>query len=1721
MHSKLKISSIAGVRGDIHEFYALIEQNLNEYSQDLDNFEPIDACRIYIHQLNGLFEMLELKPINIVNNQIEHHLTALIDGHIQPDTATVDILKEAVINTLDYLDDLMDGAPENLLRLYPVYRTLMQSLGREQISVFDLFHPALTATPTLKPVLPESATQPVKVRMKHARTEYQFGLAQWLKNTTVKVGLDKMRNAIAQIEQLPGSSEQRTFWWIAGGFLDSLLEKSSEIDLSSRKLCGQLEKTIRHSVEDTLPDTTQLVRTLLFEIARTPASEAENRQVDAIRTAFALPHLNQSESELIDNATAVVPRDYLKEIQKQLVKINDDWQAFCSGEHAALDIFTNAIMQLNEPAAQIQCLPMQQLITAIRDAARALQAERDNSNVIRDDVIMEVATALLHLESIILNFNKRQDDLPALVDTICTRLSTVCAPDDTHPETQRAQLPPTSNDFQDPAKIKEIQIQAATEMLADLQQIEKTLELFFQTVSTGEPGSTEAISILTARFDQISGMFVMLGLENAELLLQRCHSLVKKLAQPDSAVSQSEQNLLVDGVSSLGFFLEAFKHDPVDSLKIIDQAIAVFDSTLNQKQPEIVSVLQNLGLIDTEDDTAEQKTAETEHADTQESIPAARIDRGVDTELLEIFLEESDEILADIDTVLQRCRNDIADVKSLTDIRRSFHTLKGSSRMVQLDFFSDAAWTVEQMLNNWLNEKNQITAALIDVLHTAHQNFTYWCGNLKTTGQSEIDIQDLQARIDALNSGDDTAHAIGSQSADVPDADAKAASVSIGDIVIETELFTIFSAESKQHFATLEQELEALLMTHPATISKTFMLASHTLASTAGALALNFIAELSAALETWSLRRLENQMPLDDVDTQLIQNCVQHLGELLQKVYLQQFPEEVDLQLVQFLCSEITKRQNETPSVEKTAHPPRPIDLREYRLKKVPAFIQTAPSETEQEQTNKTADEPIDQISADLLHVFLEEARDTMPKISEKIRAWRILPQNDEIRITLLRLLHTLKGSANMIDVEQLGELIHTMESEIEEAFSEPVVPGYAIDKIEYEFDQLCEKIEWLQSKVFKTDLPDTEPHTDSASGETTELVAAETQSTATSDLTESETIDAALEPVVQPIAALRVNAELVDRLVNDAGEISIIRAKIESQLNNFKQSLQDLNESVDRLHGQIREIEIQAETQLQSHLALQNDHDQSFDPLELDRFTRFQELTRLMAESVDDVITVQKNLTITHCSAVEAVSQQTVINRHLQQELVRIRTIPFSSISERYYRIARKTAAELDKKVNLTIDGEDVEIDRSVLEKIGTSLEHLLRNAIVHGIEKAACRHRTGKTEIGQISINLHREGNEVLIRVSDDGNGLDLNSIYKKAIKLGLINKNETLDDDEIAELIFLPGLTTHTQLTESAGRGMGMDIVHNDITGLGGHISIESHKNQGSQFHIRLPLTLAVAQTLMVSAGNQIFAIPSSIIAHIHEVDSNALETAYQTHQIDFEQRSYPFTHLSFLLNQTNLHFEEKKHNHVVLLQSGNAMLAVQIDQLIGNQEVAVKNTGAQIAHAPGIEGATLTGDGVPVLILNPLKLLHRADAQKTLSTPFSELVQQSAPLADTTAVVLIVDDSLTVRKATSRLLERKGYRVLIAKNGTEALEIIEKSRPDIILTDLEMPQMNGFEFIEMIRNNADTVRIPLIVISSRTADKHRQMAEQLGANVFIGKPYKEDALLEQIEHLLQTD
>jgi chemosensory pili system protein ChpA (sensor histidine kinase/response regulator) len=778
--------------------------------------------------------------------------------------------------------------------------------------------------------------------------------------------------------------------------------------------------------------------------------------------------------------------------------------------------------------------------------------------------------------------------------------------------------------------------------------------------------------------------------------------------------------------------------------------------------------------------------------------------------------------------------------------------------------------------------------------------------------------------------------------------------------------------------------------------------------------------------------------------------------------------------------------------------------------------------------------ELVDSLDEDLFHIFAEEAQELLPKLGGSLRLWIAEPSNLSARSEILRTLHTLKGSSRLAGAMRLGELSHRMESEIEslgyEDLNTDMLEPLAtrLDVLQHNFDALNKNPDdvyipsaHLQEKIAQPKFVETkvkvekkpEPikasPSDSVgafSGKQSAVKPPET-SILKSDKRESR-------------QSVRVRARLLDRLVNQAGEVMLTRTRIESELGQLRGSLGDLTGNLDRLRQQLRDVEFQAETQMQSRMEQAKDSQKGFDPLEFDRFTRVQELTRMMAESVNDVATVQRSLQRTVDSTEDDLVAQARQTRDLQRDLLRTRMEEFESISDRLYRVVRQASKEADKQVKLDIIGGSIEIDRGVLERMTPSFEHLLRNCVAHGLELGEKRLAMGKDAVGAIAISLLQDGNDVVIEFSDDGVGLNYQSIREQAIKQKIITKNDKLTDAETINLIFAAGLSTATKVTELSGRGIGLDVVRSEIIALGGRIDVSSEPNKGTKFKLVLPLTTAVTQVVMMRSGSLSFGVPSHLVEVVRRSPLIEVEDAYKNGYWGKSDEGIRFYWSGALLQASQRSSEPlAKTNPVVIFRSAGQRVAVHVDEIFGNKEVVIKNLGSQLSRLPGLAGMAILVSGAVALIYNPVALATvYGESVQQYSPSRADIVNQSgrgAPLveaaAQETPLILVVDDSITVRRVTQRMLQREGFRVVLAVDGLNAIEKLNIEIPAVVLSDIEMPRMDGFDLVRNIRADAKLKHLPIVMITSRIAEKHRDLAMELGVNDYLGKPYSEEALL----------
>ena len=1777
-----------------------------------DDRTPLKHAQTHIHQAVGALSIVGIDAIAPYTEEIEKNLLRLENVSTQELTPAVKNIIAACNKLISFLQELASGARAQALQLFSEYETLQKLRSVERVSPTDLFFPDLSPRAPKSDTAKQLSPQKLTSHLLRQRRNYQLGILSWLRGQ--EGGLEKMQQAVQAVEDSQTLPAQRAFWWSAGALLESIPEQSPPHVLSIKFICARIDLQIRRLAEGSNKVADRLRREVLYYVAM---SAPTTERIKAVQTIYRLRDYLPSPDHAL-SAEWLSQQPLIRECRELLNQTKEHWLRATGGRSDSAAALEQSLAQLKAKAVKLPVPALPKVIDALGLSAR----EAAVKGSVGETLAIEYATALLLLESALDPHQRPSAEFPRQAEAMAQRLE--FAVRDLPPPADITSIA-LLDEMARKAQERLLLTQVAREIKSNLRHIEQVLDTFFRDhkerkelgglASYGKQiqgaftmlGLAEATELIKLCQEQIahyanpativqekdidllaeslSGLgFYIEAVEQqrseGEALIRRLLRRQQGLPEETPAIVEEEtvEAALDEQRKELAPLLEAIQDQPQDSqaraeLKqqleaVKHDADLIADAKLSQQTAAALDMLEQSDAAPTEALTETiQQIAGTQA--TQAPAPSAEAIRllsasaeTLDRELFEIYLTEAEEVLSNIAGQLEILRQQLHDSDALRTIRRGFHTLKGSGRMVGLHGLGDLSWGVERRLNKWLEEERAATPTLIHTIEIAHRSFTTWIHELRTTNRLQADpveldtaLHDLDAAL-GISSGPAAPAATlilekkSPESAlnvvEPPLSEAETAlpvienaaiddDILIGELSLSKTLYQLLIDESAQHLADLKDELKFLQAQHNTHPSDKMIRASHTLCGIHRTAGLSLLAETAYALEQGLSELQHHDWPLTQIATlsdaiALLEHMAQTVRE--RKVFSpeQHAAAQAIQQALQQLVIAATPRDSETQAQQTAIQ-----EEAETQLDPGPPVIEALTAEQHALPIDPLADVH-DDVDEQLLSVFLEEAHELFPLASEQLRSWRRSPQDIEAQQGLQRTLHTFKGSARMAGAMRLGQLTHLMESRLLVADGLVKPSAQLFDALDNDLDHLAYVLDRLQKGERNTLLPGTVAEEATADTGLADVVATVETPAAKPTLTlvsppqvslpEPITASAVaakapaaeiaeFEPVAESVqrALLRVRADVIDRLVNEAGEISIARSRVEGELRTLKANLLELTNNVIRMRNQVREIEIQAESQIQSRLSVLHQGEEGFDPLEFDRFTRFQELTRSLAEGVNDVSTVQQALLKNLDDAETALLTQARLNRDVQQELLNVRTVPFGSLSERLYRIVRQSAKELNKKANLEIAGTQVELDRSVLEKLVGPLEHILRNAIDHGLEDRAARSAAGKAEIGEIVLKVQQIGNEVVISLTDDGAGMDFARIKEKAHRLGLLPATGEPTPAQLIECTFAPGFSTAAQVTQLSGRGIGMDVVRNEIAALGGRVEVTTHHGKGTSFIMTLPLTLAVAQVVLVQAGGRLFALPAQLVEQVQQTKAEGLINLYVSHEVQWQGHTYPFFYLPRLLGDDEHNPDTLRYNAIVLMRSGAARTAIHVDKMLGNQEVVIKNIGTQLARVTGIAGATVLGTGEVVLIINPVQLAQRLETGAvgpSTTPPLAEAGQRSG-------VVLVVDDSLTVRKMTSRLLIREGFEVMTAKDGLDAIQAINETVPDIILLDIEMPRMDGFEFAKTIKVDVRSKHIPIIMITSRTAEKHRARADELGIDVYLGKPYQEEELLGHIKRL----
>ncbi|WP_417568249.1 Hpt domain-containing protein [Marinobacter sp.] len=1053
----------------------------------------------------------------------------------------------------------------------------------------------------------------------------------------------------------------------------------------------------------------------------------------------------------------------------------------------------------------------------------------------------------------------------------------------------------------------------------------------------------------------------------------------------------------------------------------------------------------------------------------------------LDPELLGIFLEEAYDLINSTGSALHTWTEDPSDRAVAAELQRDVHTLKGGARMAGVDAIGDLTHVLEDLFEKVAEGQLEASDTMNDLLFACHDRLAQMVEQVATQKPCPP-AHELVAQVQSLLRGE-----------------APPETTSLSDTLAQAsddDLIGIFLDEGLEIQDAISECLDQWRDEPEELIGLTQLQQElHTLKGGAKLSDVDPIADLADA---WS----------DALDPLIS-------GANNQKT------------LLSLSDRALTSLKGMLNSLEEGKKPEPDVSLiAEFRSAHDVAAEEAAEL---QQETTESGQEAID---PEVLEIFLEEAGEIMDQLEQLLDDWRKEPSNHNFNQEAQRALHTLKGGARLSQLTQLGDKAHAFETRLidlggnapDEQQWQAITEDHdaiiaLVSHIRKRFESGASAPEPVQAEEPKpapAALGSKKPEAPAKAEQPAAPAPKPAKSPAKVRKQATEAQRAAQETI-------RVSAPLLDELVNLAGETSITRGRLEQQTSDFGHTLEEMAATIERLREQLRRMEIETEAQILFSAEKEHgpDYGDDFDPLEMDRYSSIQQLSRALTESSSDLTDLRETLSDRVRDTETLLVQQSRINTELQEGLMKTRMIPFASMVPRLRRIVRQISGELGKKVEFDVRNAEGEMDRNILERMIAPLEHMLRNALDHGIESPSDRKKAGKPETGEVTLSLTREGGDVVLRMIDDGAGIPSSVIRDKAIRQGLLRQDEDLSEREVLQFILQPGFSTAQQVTQISGRGVGMDVVASEIKQLGGSLDIDSSVGRGTTFTVRLPFTVSVNRALMVSTGEDFYAIPLNTIEGIVRVSTYELEEYYKPDapMYEYAGQEYRLQYLGSLLNSD--HHPKLQGQAlplpVILVRGAEQPMALQVDNLMGSREIVVKSLGPQFSTVRGVSGATILGDGNVVVILDLPAMIRSDILSERQRLANLEKARESARFEEQATVVMVVDDSVTVRKVTSRLLERNGMEVITAKDGLDAVAQLQDHKPDIILLDIEMPRMDGFEVASFVRHDENLRETPICMITSRTGEKHRERALAIGVNEYLGKPFQETELLETIERL----
>jgi chemosensory pili system protein ChpA (sensor histidine kinase/response regulator) len=1753
---------------------------LEQYAEGEKRPQSMDRCLGLLQTAIGVLKLTETYGAGLLTEEMEAtcRYLAKLRGNDSGSEEAMEALSRAAVQLPAYVERIINGGRDVPLVLLPLLNDLRAARGKPLLSESTLLLLNI-GSPTKQKAHMASrkiSGEDIAMLCRELRPAFQLALLGWIKDAKSESSLRQLVEISERLEHAATTLEVHQLWWVVGGVIEALLDDGLEAGVSLKRLIGQVDREMKRlmsvgEVHYSEQPPTELINNLLYYIARATHT---GPRVSAIRSAFNLSDLIPGDDQVekvrqsLSAPSAKLMHTVAQAIRGDLARVKDVLDIYVRTGMENIEELTPQIELLKKISDTMGVLGLGELRETIAAKRLELKSIIDKGERVNEATLMEIAAALLKVE-----------------DHLDDQLFGLIRPDDDEQDESESDSGVADVDHALVARA------VMREALVNLARIKDVLSQVIE-----KPGEGATLDSVPQFLRGITAGLLLLEKDTAVLVVDEIGTFIGEFIQESEGTFEKERlDLLADAIVSLEYYLETLQAGRKEPLYMLENARGClkvlredgFSALIGFTDEEISGDATTMQIPSDAPTLVSPHTRDVRPASEVEQVEKRADVLRVEPELIELFIEEAGEEIELINRLFPQWEQNENGHVALVNIRRSFHTLKGSGRTVGAELIGEYCRGVENILNRLINNTLEQRPEIIEFVGRAITLLPELLEELEVGTPPGGDIQAIIAEAEEL--------ATVEFEPVPPELPAVAADSDTAPALprLDPVLLNILTKETGNHLSVIKDfvhDCRGAIAPHE--ITEEIHRACHTLHGSVTMAKAEPAARLTEPLNQLIQHAYDHHLGVDDSVISALVEIVDALGGVVESLSNTRLdlPDTSELQMRLWRLNEQIEAQVAMAEAEKSDDDTIPlIAVVDEEL----AGSELLPSE-EAEASAQAEDGVVrPDFDPDIAEIFAGEAAELLESIDAALMQTGEGALVENSLSELQRYLHTLKGGARMAGLSEMGDLSHDLETfflriangevrqdagqrkllqevvdelhRLSEKVANGIVEEPAATIVGSLHDALAAIADEQEPEAVEMPVgPGVEEPVDAVTEEDLTLVPAEESpdveaeaeaaaegpdaaEDAVSQFVEdmADMIPAAeqlgelarelrepVKPVSRELGELmrqapempvperrdfaRMHPKVLEQLLNNAGEVSIFHSRLGQQMNQIQFSLDELGQTVLRLRQQLRGLESATEAQIRYQSLSAGPDNENQDPLQLERYSKIQQYSRALGETSNDVSSIRDILQGLTGDTEALLVQQARTAGELQDGLMRTRMVPFEQHAGRLARLVRQMATEHGKQAELSLQGGG-DIDRQVLEKMLSPFEHMLRNAVIHGIESPSEREAAGKSATGNILIDVRREGPQVIVDISDDGRGMDAKSIQRKAVELGLVAEDTEMADEDILQFVLRSGFSTADQLTQASGRGVGMDVVASEVAQIGGTLRITTREGEGTTFSVRLPFTLAVTQALIVRVGAELYALPLPTVEGIIRVSKADFKEKMSQAEpsVDYGDQTYRLQHLGQYLGLGPARISnDQERISIILVQAGNKSTALVTDEMLENREIIVKPVGPQLASINGLSGATILGDGGVAVILDVGALVR-------LVTPSSQPIEVIPSADEGQRVALVVDDSITMRRVSQRLLERNGMRVLTARDGLQAIEVLRDHIPDVILLDVEMPRMDGYEFAAFVRNNAGTEEVPIIMITSRVSREHKARAIEIGVNDYLGKPYQESSLMEAVRNLVQLD